>query len=72
MGDQSGHTTINKQSSTMDVDEAVGKTKGEYNNQIEVEYVRGERAVNDTTRWGGGRRKASRRQATQQEGGGGM
>ncbi len=49
-----------------------GQREGECNNQIEVEYVRGERAVDDTTRGGGGRREASGRRTTRQEGGGGM
>jgi hypothetical protein len=41
-----------------------GQREGECNNQIEVEYVRGERSVDDTTRGGGGRRKASGRRTT--------
>jgi hypothetical protein len=49
-----------------------GQQEGECNNQIEVEYVRGEQAVDDTTRGGGGRCKASGRRTTRQEGGGGM
>ena len=49
-----------------------GQQEGECNNQIEVEYVRGERAVDDMMRGGGGRCEASRRRTMQQEGGGGM
>jgi hypothetical protein len=49
-----------------------GQREGECNNQIEVEYVRGEWAVDNTTRGGGGRREASRRRTMRQEGGGGM
>ncbi len=41
-----------------------GQQEGECNNQIEVEYVRGERAVDDTMRGGGGRREASGHQTT--------
>ncbi len=48
-----------------------GQQEGECNNQIEVEYVRGEQAVADTTRGGGKRHKASRGQTTWQEGEGG-
>jgi hypothetical protein len=46
--------------------------EGECNNQIEVEYVRGERAVDDMMRGGGGRCEASRRRTMRQEGGGEM
>jgi hypothetical protein len=49
-----------------------GQREGECNNQIEVEYVRGERAVDDTTRGGGGRCEASGQWTTQHEGGEGM
>ncbi len=49
-----------------------GQREGECINQIEVEYVKGERAVDDTTRGGSGRREASGQRTMQQEGGGGM
>ena len=49
-----------------------GQREGECNNQIEVESVRGEWAVDDRMRGGGGRREASGRWTTRQEGGGGM
>jgi hypothetical protein len=54
----------------MDDDKAEGTTEGECTNQIEVEYVRGERAGDGLTRGGGGRREASGRQTMRQEGGG--
>jgi hypothetical protein len=38
----------------MDNDKAAGQQERECNNQIEVEYVRGEHAVDDTMRGGGG------------------
>ncbi len=44
------------------------REKDECNNQIEVEYVGGKRAVDDTTRGAGRGREASRWQKTQQEG----
>jgi hypothetical protein len=48
-----------------------GQQEKECNNQIEVEYVRCEWAVGDSTRRGGGQREANGRQITRQEGGGG-
>jgi hypothetical protein len=47
-----------------------GQQEGECNNRIEVKYVRGEQAVDDTTGGGSGQRKASGWQTMQQEGGG--